>query len=82
MTITYQTLINEINKVPVIFLQDVYNIIHSYNSATVEKHEESNKKNILKFAGSWSAIPDKEYDEIMSKIENTKSEMFSREVKL
>ena len=82
MTITYQTLINEINQVPVNFLQEVYNIIHSYNITTAEKQEKNDRKNILKFAGSWCNMSDKEYDEIMSEINNSKSEMFSREVKL
>ncbi|OQA98184.1 MAG: hypothetical protein BWY22_00998 [Bacteroidetes bacterium ADurb.Bin217] len=27
MTVTYQTIINEINQIPVLFLQDVYNLL-------------------------------------------------------
>ncbi len=80
MTITYQTIINEINQIPIVSLPDIYSLIHSYNTKATKLKD--NRDNILQFAGSWSSMADNEYVEIMSEINRTKTEMFSREVKL
>ncbi|MCF8373911.1 MAG: hypothetical protein K9H64_19970 [Bacteroidales bacterium] len=80
MTITYQTIINEINRIPVNFLPDVYNIVHSFTSKIETK--EQNRKNILQFAGSWSDMPDEKFNDMMDEIHRNRKEMFSKDVQL
>jgi len=80
MTITYQTIINEVNKIPVDFLQDVYKILHSFSSK-IESHKQ-NKKEILELAGSWSDLSDNDFKDIMSEIHRNRTEMFNRNIEL
>ena len=73
MTITYQTIINEIKRIPVHFLPEVYKIVHSF-STMMEKieNQEQNRKNILKFAGSWSDMPDESFNDMMAEINSSR----------
>ena len=75
MTITYQTIIEKVNQIPVVFLQDVYNILHSFSSEI--EHRKQNRGNILKLAGSWSDISKEDYKDLMSEINRSKKEMFN-----
>jgi len=80
MNVTYQTIINEINQIPVMFLQDVYNLLHTYHIQINEKEQNRNK--ILRFAGSWADLTDNDFLEITTEIKRNRNEMFSREVEL
>lgn len=80
MTITYQTIINELNQIPLAYLSDVYKIIHSYNSKIEQR--QTNREKILEFAGSWSDIPEENFKDIMSEIHCSKEKMFNREIEL
>ena len=80
MTITYQTIIEEVNQIHVAFLQDVYKILHSF--ALKVEHSKQNREKILELAGSWSDITDADFNDIMSEIKNDRNEMFNREIEL
>ena len=80
MYATYQTIINEINQIPVVFLQDVYNILHNYHVRVNQK--EQNRSRILKFAGAWKDLSEKDFLDIISEMKHTRNEMFSREIVL
>lgn len=80
MTITYQTIINEINHIPLAYLQDVYKIIQSYSLK--DDFQTQNRKKILEFAGSWNEMSDEDYKDIMSEINRSKEDMFNREIEL
>ncbi len=68
MSITYQTIINEINQINVVFLQDVYNMVHSFN--TLKGQKEQNREKILQLAGSWSDMSDENFSD-MTEFMNT-----------
>lgn len=80
MPVTYQAIINEINQIPVVFLQDVYDIVHSYHIQINQK--ENNRNKILKFAGDWADLSENDFLEIAAEIKRSRSEMFSRDIEL
>lgn len=69
MEITYQTIINEINHIPVSYLEEVYRLLHSFNS---EKEEENNdfqgnkKIDLNKFSFLQSIEASKEFEGSLS----------------
>lgn len=80
MQVTYQTIINEINQIPVVFLEDLYSIIHSFNTGKFQKAQ--NRTKILELAGSWADMPVEDFDDMMNEINSTKNEMFNRTIEL
>ena len=80
MPVTYQNIINEINEIPVTFLEDVYDLLHNYHLQINQK--EQNRIKILQFAGDWADLSDKDFIEITEEIKRGRDEMFSHEVEL
>jgi len=80
MLVTYQTLINEINQIPVSFLQDVYDLLHTYQVQINQK--EQNRKKILEYAGDWADLSEQDFLDIKAEIERNRNEMFNREIDL
>jgi hypothetical protein len=80
MPVTYQSIINEINEIPVAFLQDVYDMVHNYHVQIDKKEQNRNK--ILQFAGDWADLSDNDFLEITGEIKRSRDEMFSHEVEL
>jgi len=80
MLVTYQTLINEINQIPVSFLQDVYDLLHTYQVQINQK--EQNRKKILEYAGDWADLSEQDFLDIKAEIERNRKEMFNKEIDL
>jgi len=80
MPITYQTIINEINQIPVAFLQDVYQIVHNYQVKV--NHKDRNRDEILKFAGAWSDMSDSDFMDMTNEMKKNENDLFNREVEL
>lgn len=80
MQVTYQTIIDEINQIPVSFLEDLYKIIHSFNIREFDK--EKNREKVLQLSGAWSDMPEEDYFDMMNEINRTKGEMFNRDIEL
>ena len=80
MTITYQTIISEINQIPIAMLQDVYNMVHSFNMKVTQKEQNRNK--IMQLAGSWQDMQEEEFDDFMSVVKKERGNMFNREIEL
>jgi len=80
MLVTYQTLISEINQIPVVFLQDVYNVIHTYKVRT--NHKEQNRNKIMQLAGSWADMSENDFMDLTAEIKRNRNEIFSREIEL
>ena len=80
MQITYKTIIEEINQIPVEFLEEVYNIIHSFGKK--DTNLKRNRDKILNFAGSWTDMTDEDFYDMMTEIKNSKEDMFSRNIEL
>ncbi len=71
MPVTYQSIINEINEIPVAFLQDVYDMVHNFHVHIDQKEQTRNK--ILQFAGDWADLSDKDFLEILDEIKRSKN---------
>lgn len=70
--VTINTIIKEMKDVPVERLEEVYELVHSLNTKTKAKN--NSRKKILSFAGVFSDMSDKEYEDFKSetkKIRNT-----------
>ena len=78
MTISYQTIINEINQVPVSMLNDVYNMVHSFNLKVVQKQQ--NRDEIMNFAGCWEDMKQEDFNDFMDIIKTERNNMFNREI--
>jgi hypothetical protein len=74
MLITYQAIINEINQIPIDDLPEFYQILHTYQLK--HKKAKENSKKILQFAGDWSEFSDRDYLEISTQINITRTELF------
>jgi hypothetical protein len=79
-TVTYQHIINELNQIPVDFLLDVYNMLHSFKNKIDDRS--TNRLNVLQFAGSWNDMSDDDFSDYKSEIERSKNEMFNRIIDL
>jgi len=80
MVITYEKIVNEINQIPVAFLQDVYELLHNFHIQINQKEQNRNK--ILQFAGSWSDLSENDFADITQEIQRNRNEMFSKEIDL
>ncbi len=76
----YQSILVQLSAVPTDYLQQVDNFLR--NLAREIHQKEQNRTEILSLAGAWSEMSDSDFDEYLKVVENTKSEMFSRDIEL
>ena len=75
MTITINTILKEMQDVPVNKLEDVYEYVHSL---TPPKKNARLRKKILSFAGAFSDMSEKSYQEFTSETRKSRKELFDR----
>ncbi|OQX99436.1 MAG: hypothetical protein B6I24_02630 [Bacteroidetes bacterium 4572_128] len=80
MTVTYQTIINEINQIPVFYLQEAFQILHSFNEKIADK--KANRNQILSLAGTWNDMSDKDFQDMINEIKSNRNEIFSKNIEL
>ncbi len=74
------TLLRELKKVPLNRLEDLYSIIHSLG--TDPKKPEGRSEEILSFAGTFSGMSEREYQDFRQHTEATRKDLFDREIEL
>ena len=77
---TLNTILEELRNVPVERLEDLYSIIHSLQADT--KKSDKTSKEILSFAGSFRDMSDHDYNDFLSQVKQTRSDLFDREIDL
>ncbi|MFP4547053.1 MAG: hypothetical protein ACLFQM_02900 [Fidelibacterota bacterium] len=59
MTVTKNKIIDEINQLPEVKLDEVFDLIHFFRIG-FEKERNVNKESIMKYAGVWSEMTEKD----------------------
>jgi len=77
---TINSIINELKEVPVNQLEEVYQLVHSL-SRKVDRTE-SRREKILSFAGSFSDMSNDEYADFLNHIQETRKNLFNRDIEL
>ena len=78
--LTFDTIIKELKNVPVNKLEDLYSIIQSLQ--TDIKSSEKKSKKILSFAGSFSDLSKKDYNDFLEQTREARKELFDRNIDL
>lgn len=78
--LTLNTILKELKNVPVERLEDLYSLIHSLKANT--KKSDTTRKKILSFAGSFSDMTQKDYDDFIKETRKTRSNLFDRDINL
>ncbi|MCA0447475.1 MAG: hypothetical protein LCH54_14735 [Bacteroidetes bacterium] len=73
---TLNTILKELNDVPVERLEELSQLVHSMTSSTAET--QPNKKKILSFAGSFSDMSKKDYSDFQNFTKNERDSLFNR----
>lgn len=73
---TINTIIKEISDLPPGRLEEVYEFVHSLN--TKPKKSRSSRKKILAFAGSFSDMPQKDYNDYKKQTKQARKSLFDR----
>ncbi len=76
--LTLNTILEELKNVPANRLEDIYAIIHSLRANT--KRSDKTGKNILSFAGSFADMPEHEYNDFLKHTEQTRKDLFDRDI--
>lgn len=77
---TINNIIEEIKEIPIDKLEDLYSLIHSFNSTKVAT--KGNTKKILAFAGVLNDLSDTDYKDFENNIKSTREGLFNRKVTL
>ncbi|HEY5462276.1 MAG TPA: hypothetical protein VIJ95_03395 [Hanamia sp.] len=80
MVVTLNTILEELNDVPVDKLGELHIFINSLKINT-EKSEKK-RKEILSFAGAFNDMSQNDYDDFVKETRKTRTELFEREIKL
>jgi hypothetical protein len=78
--LTLNNILREIKDVPLDRLEEVYQLVHSLTPKT--KPAENSRKKILNFAGIFSDMSDKDYDEYFDETKKVRSNLFDRKIDL
>lgn len=79
-TVTLNTILEELNDVPVNRLRELHTYINSLKVNT-EKLEKT-RKDILSFAGIFNDMSQNDYNDFVKETKKTRSELFDREINL
>lgn len=77
---TLNTILKELKNVPVDRLGDLYSIIHSLRVNT--KKSDKTSKKILSFAGSFSDMSERDYNDFLQHTKHTRDNLFDRDISL
>lgn len=69
--------LEEIDRIPEENLLDLYHFIHDFRIG-VERSRRRESKQILEFAGSWSDMPDAEFNDFAAEVEERRSQAFTQ----
>ncbi|MDQ6844408.1 MAG: hypothetical protein M3Z92_08670 [Bacteroidota bacterium] len=78
--VTLNTILEELNDVPVDKLRELHAYINSLKANT-EKSEDK-RKEILSFAGIFNDMSQNDYDDFLKETKKTRGELFDREINL
>lgn len=78
--LTLNTILEELNDVPVDKLPELHNYINSLKINT--KKSGKSRKEILSFAGIFNNMSQNDYDDFVKETKKTRSELFDREINL
>lgn len=76
----YRSILDQLGSVPKAYLKEVDTFLRNLTKEIRQK--EQNRIEILDLAGSWSDMSEKEFEDYMKVVKNTRSEMFNREIEL
>lgn len=76
----YQSLLRELSRLPVEYLQQVEQFVAKLNKRNSDK--EKNRQAILALAGSWSDLPEEDFEEIRAAGKESTASLFARQVDL
>ena len=76
-SITRNKVMEEIQLIPEHKLEEVYDFVH-YFRIGLREAVRGDKEEVLKFAGSWSDLPDEVFQEFTREISERRSQAFSR----
>ena len=80
MSITLNTILEELNDVPVDKLGELHSFISSLKVSA--ENSEKKRKKILSFAGAFSDMPQNDYSDFVKETRKTRTKLFDREMKL
>lgn len=80
MVVTLNTILEELNDVPVDKLGELHTFINSLKINTGKS--EKKRKEILSFAGAFNDMSQEDYDDFVKETRKTRTELFEREIKL
>lgn len=78
--LTINTILKEIKDVPVNRLEELYQLVQSMTTST--KHNESLRKKILSYGGSFSDMSNEDYLDFLSQTKKTRTKLFDRSIEL
>jgi hypothetical protein len=76
----YQSILNQLSLVPVDYLQQVETFLQKLTRDIQRKQQ--NRALILGLAGSWTDMPEDDFNEYLGAAKKTGSELFNREIDL
>lgn len=74
---TLDTILQEMNEIPLNQLEEVYEFIHSMTPP--KNINERMRKKILSYAGAFSDMSEKDYSEFRAYLKKTREEIFTRD---
>jgi len=80
MVITLNTILEELNDVPVDKLGELHSFINSLKIST--ENSEKKRKEILSFAGAFNSMSQNDYDDFVKETRKIRTELFERENKI
>ena len=78
--LTLNTILKEINDVPVNRLEELYQLVHSMTPKS--KQTEALRKKILSFAGTFSDLSNEDYNDFLNQTKNSRTKLFDRNIDL
>lgn len=79
--ILYQSILHHLSLLPVDYLKQVEQFVAKLNQQSKGGKKE-NRKAILALAGTWSDLPDADFDEVRAVGKETTTSLFAREIEL
>lgn len=78
--LTINTILNEINDVPVSRLQELYQFIHTLTPNKIQ--DETKREKILLYGGVFNDMSSKDYTDYLSYTKNMRTKFFDRTFEL
>lgn len=74
--LTYNAILKEIKDIPIDKLEELYSYIHSLS--TKVKKTDTLRKKILSFGGAFSDMSEKDYNDYLKEIQDSRTTLFNR----